>query len=102
MRIFLVELRDYMPPDDRVFVEQLEQGPLIRRFVIDQRHAAANLRDAYNFAIEKLTQFRALHIEYAARYILKPAQKTEAVGTGGTPFTFYLNKHKKETEAHLL
>ena len=101
MRRFLMELRDYIPPDDRAFVEQLEQGPSIRCYVIEQRHTTPNLRDVYNFAIEKLTQFRTLHISYAARYILKPAQKTEAVGTGGTPFAFYLTKHKKETEAHL-
>jgi indoleamine 2,3-dioxygenase len=60
------------------------------------------LREAYNLALEKLTQFRTRHIEFATLYILKPAQTTQAVGTGGTPFTFYLKKHIKETKAHLL
>lgn len=55
-----------------------------------------------NLAIEKLTQFRAHHIEFATLYILKPAQTTEAVGTGGTPFTFYLKKHINQTKAHRL
>jgi indoleamine 2,3-dioxygenase len=60
------------------------------------------LRAAYNYAVEKLTEFRTRHIEFAALYILKPAQTTDAVGTGGTPFTYYLKKHKTETAAHLL
>jgi indoleamine 2,3-dioxygenase len=102
MRIYLMEMRDYMPPQDRAFVEQLEQGPSIRGYIMAHQPAAANLRQAYNLAIEKLTQFRARHIEYATLYILKPARTTQAVGTGGTPFTFYLKKHIKETEAHLL
>lgn len=102
MRIYLMEMREYMPPRDRAFVETLEAGPSIRDYVAAQKQSAPALRNAYNYAIEKLTQFRTRHIEYAARYILKPAQTTEAVGTGGTPFTYYLKKHKEETAAHLL
>lgn len=98
MRIFLNELRAYMPPRDRTFVEALEAGPSIRAYAAGK----TAVRDAYNDAVNQLTQFRTRHIEYAARYILKPAQKTEAVGTGGTPFTFYLKKHIRETDAHLL
>ncbi len=102
MRIYLAEMRDYMPAQDRAFIEQLEQGPGIRQYVLDHSTRQPSLRDAYNLAIEKLTQFRQRHIEFATLYILKPAQTTEAVGTGGTPFTFYLKKHIKETEQHLI
>lgn len=102
MRVYLMEMRDYMPPRDRTFVTQLEQGPSIRAYVNERRTANPSLRDAYNLALEKLIQFRSRHIEFATLYILKPAQATEAVGTGGTPFTFYLKKHIKETETHLL
>ncbi|MCB0107054.1 MAG: hypothetical protein KDE53_14135, partial [Caldilineaceae bacterium] len=102
MRIYLMEMRDYMPPRDRDFVEALEAGPSIRGYVAAQATTQPALRGAYNYAIEKLIQFRMRHIEYAALYILKPAQTTDAVGTGGTPFTYYLKKHRKETEAHLL
>ena len=100
MRIYLQEMRDYMPPSDTAFVEALEQGDSVRDYV--QQRQNATLRDAYNFAIEKLALFRVRHIEYAALYILKPANTAEAVGTGGTPFTYYLKKHIKETEAHFL
>ena len=102
MRIYLMEMREYMPPRDRAFVEALEQGPSIRQYIAARATTQPALRDAYNYAVEKLTQFRTRHIEFAALYILKPAQTTDAVGTGGTPFTFYLKKHKKETAAHLL
>lgn len=102
MRVYLMEMRDYMPPRDRSFVEALEQGPSIRQYVAAHATAQPALRDAYNYAVEKLTQFRTRHIEFAALYILKPAQTTDAVGTGGTPFTYYLKKHKQETAAHLL
>lgn len=102
MRIYLREMRDYMPPRDRAFIEQIERGPSIRAYITERQAAVPDLRAAYNLALEKLIQFRQRHIEFATLYILKPAQATEAVGTGGTPFTFYLKKHIKETEAHLL
>lgn len=102
MRIYLMEMRDYMPPADRAFVLALEQGPSIRDYVEQQRSSKPAVRDAYNMALAQLQAFRTLHIEFAARYILKPARTDEAVGTGGTPFTFYLKKHIKETAAHRL
>ncbi|MCB0061731.1 MAG: hypothetical protein KDE19_06435 [Caldilineaceae bacterium] len=102
MRVYLMEMREYMPPRDRAFVAALEQGPSIRAYVEKQRVPCPTLCDAYNYAVEKLAQFRTRHIEFAALYILKPAQGQAAVGTGGTPFTYYLKKHKQETEAHRL
>lgn len=105
MRIYLNEMRDYMPPADRDFVATLEAGPSVRRWVIQEKEAHPALRDAYNEAVSQLQQFRALHIEFAAMYIIKPAAKGEksaAVGTGGTPFTVYLKKHIQETAVHLV
>lgn len=104
MRAFLTELRDYMPRQDRHFVTHLEQGPSIRTYIAQQKATAPSLREAYNAAVEALQAFRRTHIEYAAMYILKPAQGDKAgeVGTGGTPFTVYLKKHIRETAAHLL
>lgn len=102
MRAYLMEMRDYMPPPDRQFIEQLENGRSVRQFV--QEQAKPSLRAAYNEAIHQLHQFRQLHVEYAALYIIKPAQgaKQGDVGTGGTPFTVYLKKHMRETAAHRL
>ncbi len=105
MRIYLNELREYMPPADRDFVAALEAGPSVRAWVLQNKAAHPSLREAYNEAIEQLRQFRALHIEFAAMYIIKPAAKGEknaAVGTGGTPFTVYLKKHINDTAVHLV
>lgn len=102
MRAYLLEMRDYMPRRDREFVGALERGPSVRKFV--QESGQASLREAYNECIRQLAAFRGRHIEYAALYILKPAQGEERgeVGTGGTPFTLYLKKHIRETQAHYL
>lgn len=104
MRAYLLEMRDYMPVDDRAVVEQLERGPSLRRLVETHKQSIPMLRSAYNHAVQRLQAFRQLHIEYAARYIIKPAQgeKKGDVGTGGTPFTVYLKKHVRETADHLI
>lgn len=104
MRAYLLEMRDYMPADDRRFVEALENGPSVRCFVKKHKTQYPSLREAYNHAVHRLQAFRQLHIEYAARYIIKPAEgeKKGDVGTGGTPFTVYLKKHIRETAAHLI
>ncbi|MCB0000340.1 MAG: hypothetical protein KDE56_31460, partial [Anaerolineales bacterium] len=74
----------------------------LRRFVTQYKLAEPALTEAYNGCVAALQQFRQLHIEYAALYILKPAQghKAGEVGTGGTPFTVYLKKHIRETGEH--
>lgn len=104
MRAYLQEIRAYMPLHDRAFIETVECGPSVRAYVAANKERKPWLRDAYNACIEKLQHFRQLHIEYAALYIIKPAQgaKQGEVGTGGTPFTVYLKKHIQETKSHLL
>ena len=102
MRAYLMEMRDYMPVQDRHFIETVEAGPSIRAFVKERKAEMPGLRDHYNAAVEALYEFRRLHIEYAAMYVLKPGQRENKghVGTGGTPFTVYLKKHIDETLAH--
>jgi indoleamine 2,3-dioxygenase len=101
MRAYLAEMRDYMPPAHRAFLEAVEAGPSIREHV--QRHAArhAALGGAYNACLHHVHSFRARHLEYAARYIHQQSERTAAnpndVGTGGTPFMPYLKKHRDET-----
>ncbi len=102
MRAYLMEMRDYMPVQDRYFVETVEAGPSVPAFILERGNGEPGLRDAYNAAVEALYEFRRLHIEYAAMYVLKPGQQENKghVGTGGTPFTVYLKKHIDETLAH--
>lgn len=102
MRAYLMEMRDYMPVQDRCFIEAVERGPSARELALQHGNELPGLRSAYNAAVEALYEFRRLHIEYAALYVLKPGQRENKghVGTGGTPFTVYLKKHIDETLAH--
>ncbi len=110
---YLAEMRLYMPPAHRAFIESLESREIpgarpesrgIRPFV--QRAGWPPLTAAYNACVELVEKFRSLHLEYAATYIYKQAQtdakNPHAVGTGGTPFMPYLKKHRDETAEHLL
>jgi indoleamine 2,3-dioxygenase len=98
LRTYLLEMRDYMPPNHRAFVEKLESGPDLRAFATK---AGGRLGDLYNQCVTEVETFRSKHLEYAARYIFHQAQtdpkNPSAVGTGGTPFIPYLKKHRDET-----
>jgi indoleamine 2,3-dioxygenase len=99
---YLREMRTYMPPDHRSFIESLERREPVRPFV--QRAGRAGLTAVFNACVEALENFRSLHFEYAATYIFRQAQtdakNPHAVGTGGTPFMEYLKKHRDETSQH--
>jgi indoleamine 2,3-dioxygenase len=98
LRTYLMEMRQYMPPDHRAFVENLEAGPSLRTFAHD---GGGNVKELYNACVAQVEQFRSKHLEYAAKYIFHQAQKDSKnphdVGTGGTPFMPYLKKHRDET-----
>lgn len=104
LRTYLMEMRTYMPPAHRAFIESLEVRESVRPFV--ERAHTASLTAIYNACVEELEKFRSLHLEYAAKYIFHHAQTDDknphAVGTGGTPFMRYLKKHRDETAEHVL
>lgn len=106
LRPYLMEMRDYMPPAHRAFIEAIECGPSLRAYVTAHRQDRPTLRDTYNACVRWIAQFRALHLEYAARYIHQQHQQSldnpTTVGTGGTPFLPYLKKHRDETLEHIL
>jgi indoleamine 2,3-dioxygenase len=101
---YLKEMRDYMPPKHRAFIEAVEAGPSVRNYVLRYREARPCLRDAYNAAVDGIELFRSTHLEYARNYIVKQSQGGKRnpadVGTGGTPFVPYLKKHRAETGQH--
>lgn len=104
LHTYLMEMRAYMPPRHRAFIEAIEQGPSIRQCVLDHRRSRPSLCDAYNACIHWLELFRSTHLEFAQRYIQKQSQRGPhnpvGVGTGGTPFIPYLKKHRDETAKH--
>jgi indoleamine 2,3-dioxygenase len=101
---YLREMRTYMPPAHRAFIESLEARVPVHGFV--QRAGRRSLTAVYNACVETLEAFRSLHLEYAAAYIFRQAQtdakNPHAVGTGGTPFMQCLKKHRDETAEHRL
>lgn len=106
MRHYLNEMRDYMPPKHRAFIETIEKGPSVREFVIEKLPKNKALGDVYDQCVHWMELFRTKHLEYANDYIFKQHQSSQSnpheVGTGGTPFMPYLQKHRDETAAHML
>ena len=102
LRHYLNEMRDYMPPKHREFMEVLEKNSQVKKIIKE----SAKLTSLYNDCLEEIRAFRAMHLEYAGTYIFKQAQiknpfgrgGSTITGTGGTPFMAYLKKHRDETE----
>jgi indoleamine 2,3-dioxygenase len=107
LKEYLMEMRDYMPPKHRAFIEAVEGGASVRDYLLrDGRAKHGSVHEIYDACVTWVERFRSLHLEYAARYIFHQAQTSEAnpakVGTGGTPFMTYLKKHRDETREHHL
>lgn len=102
LRHYLNEMRDYMPPKHREFMEVLEKNSQVKKII----KGSKKLTSLYNDCLEEIRAFRAMHLEYAGIYIFKQAQiknpfgrgGSTITGTGGTPFMAYLKKHRDETE----
>src|SRR6266853_6494397 len=62
LRSYLMEMRTYMPPGHRAFIESLEARGSVRPFV--QRCRRSRLTELYNACIEEMERFRSLHLEY--------------------------------------
>ena len=107
LTVYLQEMREYMPPRHRAFLQSLEQAvdgrgrPLLAAYTRDRKTQSPDLWTAYCACVDLLAQFRDIHIGYADSYIHRQHQSyvsnPTAVGTGGTPFMAYLQKHLDET-----
>jgi indoleamine 2,3-dioxygenase len=108
LTVYLQEMRDYMPPRHRTFIQTLEEikdnrgRPVVSGYVRDRKLSHLELWTAYSICVDLLAQFRDIHIGYADSYIHRQHQSLTsnptAVGTGGTPFMTYLQKHLDETK----
>ncbi|MBF2009441.1 MAG: hypothetical protein IGS49_29445 [Chlorogloeopsis fritschii C42_A2020_084] len=102
---FLMEMRNYMPPKHRAFMEEVERRSTLRDFVRNNMNQVPKLRDLYNDCVSLIEKFRTQHLEFANRYIHQQTAKFSndtKIGTGGTPFMRYLQKHRDESRRHLL
>ncbi|MBD2354173.1 hypothetical protein H6G41_05965 [Tolypothrix sp. FACHB-123] len=105
LREFLIELRDYMPPQHSAFIQEVEKRSTLRHFVRTRMEKLPKLRDLYNDCVSQIEQFRTQHLKFAAAYINQQTAKSNNntnIGTGGTPFMEYLKKHRNENSQHLL
>ena len=109
LTVYLAEMRQYMPPAHRAFLERLEHQqdhagrPLLSGYIMDHKSNKPDLWQAYHECVQLLARFRATHLDYAATYIHQQSEKQStnptSVGTGGTPFIEYLKKHLEETKS---
>ncbi|MEO8340005.1 MAG: hypothetical protein ABI604_09850 [Nitrospirota bacterium] len=112
LTLYLQEMRDYMPPRHRAFLQAIETAindrgrPLLAGYVRDRKSRTSDLWAAYCACIDLLAKFREIHIGFADSYIHRQhqshADNPTAVGTGGTPFMQYLQKHLDETKQALI
>ncbi|GJL54020.1 MAG: hypothetical protein NPIRA02_11520 [Nitrospirales bacterium] len=106
---YLAEMRQYMPPLHRAFLETFErlkdeQGrPPLAGYVQDRKASEPDLWKAYHACVRLLQRFRATHLDYAVRYVhqqhTQHTTNATHIGTGGTPFMTYLQKHLEETQS---
>ena len=102
LRHYLNEMRDYMPPEHRKMIEDVESRSNAKTYIQQSKR----LVNEYNKCLEEIRKFRALHLEFAATYIHQQSQiknpfgrgGSTITGTGGTPFMKYLKKHRDETQ----
>lgn len=109
LTVFLGEMRQYMPPPHRAFLEILETQqdpdgrPLLSGYIMDHKSCKPGLWQAYHQCVQLLARFMATHLDFAATYIHQHSETQSSnptfVGTGGTPFMEYLKKHLEETKS---
>ena len=95
---YLEAVRAYMPEPHRQFVAGLE-GQVVRDCV-SSTVSQSPVRTLYNSCIEKVVEFRRLHLGLAANYIASRMDNPR--GTGGTDFMRWLKHMTRETTEQML
>ena len=98
LKEYLDEMRLYMPKEHRNLLNDLDQWSENNRDKSIREDSSVVLSDEI---IKEVHAFRNKHLEYARIYIheqsLSNQSNSNVVGTGGTPFMKYLDKHLQET-----
>ena len=98
LREYLDEMRLYMPNEHRNLLNNLDEWSKNKRSNLTSQDNSVTLS---NEIIKEVHTFRNKHLEYARIYIHEQAlsnqNNSNVVGTGGTPFMKYLDKHLQET-----
>lgn len=94
----LSEMRLYMPARHREFIEKVESISKVREFI--EKTNYQDLKNWYNCCLEKMFEFRDIHLGYAMSYIHQRTKDPR--GTGGTIFMPWLEQIRNETKEFLL
>ncbi|NWR42423.1 I23O2 dioxygenase, partial [Regulus satrapa] len=73
---FLHRMRDYMPPQHRAFVEEIQGAVSLKQHVLSS--GDTRLRAAFNRCVAALADFRSYHITIVTKYIASAAAKAKA------------------------
>ncbi|XP_016051122.1 PREDICTED: indoleamine 2,3-dioxygenase 2 [Miniopterus natalensis] len=107
---FLLNMRDYMPPSHKAFIEAIQSAPSLRDHVLSSRNG--QLLTAYNQCVEALAELRSYHIAMVTKYLITaaakakgrkssqlpgPPQALEDRGTGGTAVLSFLKSVRNKT-----
>ena len=98
LKEYLDEMRLYMPKEHRNLLNDLDEWSENNRGNFTRQDNLVQLSEEI---IREVHAFRDKHLEYARIYIyeqsLSNQNNSNVVGTGGTPFMKYLDKHLQET-----
>jgi indoleamine 2,3-dioxygenase len=101
LRFYLDEMRDYMPFEHRELLNKLDSWRSKEKNKKAKSNKEQSSLDLIGEIISEVKRFRNTHLTFAKDYIHKQSKdaktNSNSVGTGGTPFMQYLEKHLDET-----
>lgn len=114
--VYLSQMRDYMPGPHRAFLNHMDKISNVREYVMTSA-SGPDVMDAYNLAVQRLREFRDIHIQIVVKYVVIPSRKVpekqpdgmnlavastndkkELRGTGGTELMPFLKQSRDETQ----
>ena len=100
LKEYLDEMRLYMPREHRDLLNALDSWSQTERSSVVESISIED-QNIIDETIKEVHIFRNKHLEYARVYIYEQSLTNDSnsniVGTGGTPFMKYLDKHLQET-----
>ncbi|XP_064606090.1 indoleamine 2,3-dioxygenase 2-like [Liolophura sinensis] len=104
-RKFLFDMRSYMPPDHRKFIDMIENGPSLREYVLKSN--CADLKTAFEKCLGTLIDFRSYHLTIVAKYVVSMSHRmgrnqvyasVSKQGTGGSSVVPFLKSVRSTTQ----
>jgi len=101
LRVYLDEMRDYMPFEHRQLLNGLDKWSSQENMTNKRKNISKSSLDLLDEIVSGVKSFRNTHLSFARDYIHTQSEDAQtnsySVGTGGTPFMQYLEKHLDET-----